>query len=184
MASEKHVDGENIAASTHPAHDGEMSKLDIKDEAGELAARALMSGRVDAETSAKVLKKIDWHILPFLCITYGIQFIDKTYLGYSSIYGIIPDNHLVNQDYAWANSIFYFGYLLMEYPGVALLQRFPVAKFLGVNIMVWGAILMTTAACSSFAGLATTRFLLGMAEATISPGFVAVTGIWYVMGRN
>ncbi|KAH8660100.1 major facilitator superfamily domain-containing protein [Xylariales sp. PMI_506] len=38
---------------------------------------------------------------------------------------------------------------------------------------------MTTAACSSFAGLATTRFLLGMAEATISPGFVAVTGIWW-----
>ncbi|KAH7320637.1 major facilitator superfamily domain-containing protein [Stachybotrys elegans] len=38
---------------------------------------------------------------------------------------------------------------------------------------------MTTAACSSFGGLATVRFLLGVAEATISPGFVAVTGIWW-----
>lgn len=38
---------------------------------------------------------------------------------------------------------------------------------------------MITAACSSFAGLATVRFLLGMFEATISPGFIAITGIWW-----
>lgn len=38
---------------------------------------------------------------------------------------------------------------------------------------------MLTATCSSFAGLASVRFLLGMFEATISPGFVAITGIWW-----
>jgi len=69
------------------------------------------------------------------------------------------------------------GHLVAEHPGVAILQQFPVAKILGANIILWGAVLLTTAACSSFAGLATVRFLLGMTEATISPGFVAVTGI-------
>ncbi|KAI1377624.1 MFS general substrate transporter [Hypoxylon crocopeplum] len=159
--------------------DSKAVELDIKDEAGTLAARALMSGAADDETSRKVRRKIDIRILPFLCITYALQFIDKTSLGYSSIYGIIPDNNLKGQDYSWASSIFYFGYLLAEYPGIAVIQRFPVAKFLGVNVILWGAILMTTAACSSFAGLATVRFILGMVEATISPGFVAVTGIWW-----
>ncbi len=38
---------------------------------------------------------------------------------------------------------------------------------------------MLTATCSSFGGLATVRFMLGMFEATISPGFVAITGIWW-----
>jgi MFS family permease len=38
---------------------------------------------------------------------------------------------------------------------------------------------MLTAACSSFAGLAAVRFLLGTFEATISPGFVAITSIWW-----
>ncbi|KAH7039514.1 major facilitator superfamily domain-containing protein [Macrophomina phaseolina] len=38
---------------------------------------------------------------------------------------------------------------------------------------------MTTAACTSFASLAAVRFLLGVTEATISPGFVAITGIWW-----
>lgn len=61
----------------------------------------------------------------------GLQFLDKTTLGYSSVFGIIKDNKLEGQDYAWASSIFYFGYMLAEYPGVALMQRFPIAKFLG-----------------------------------------------------
>lgn len=66
-----------------------------------------------------------------LTLNAGLQFLDKTTLGYSSVFGIIPDNHLEGQDYAWASSIFYFGYMLAEYPGVALMQRFPIAKFLG-----------------------------------------------------
>lgn len=159
--------------------DTNKAHLSIKDETGDLAALALASGTVDPEASRRVLKKIDMYILPFLCITYALQFIDKTSLGYSSVYGILTDTHLAGQQYSWTSSIFYFGYLLAEYPGIAVLQRFPVAKFLGANIILWGAILMTSAACSSFAGIATVRFLLGMTEATISPGFVAVTGIWW-----
>lgn len=87
----------------------EKSRLHIDDEAGDLATKALTSGPVDPEKSKKVLRKIDMYILPFLCITYALQFIDKTSLGYSSVYGIIDDNNLQGQDYSWATSIFYFG---------------------------------------------------------------------------
>ncbi|KAL3418652.1 putative vitamin H transporter [Phlyctema vagabunda] len=167
------------AVRTNDVDDMGKSDFRIDDEAGALAAQALANGVVDPVLSKKVLRKIDMYILPFLCITYGLQFLDKTSLGYSSVFGIIPDNNLKGQDYSWASSIFYFGYMLAEYPGVALMQRFPIAKFLACNIIAWAGILMITAACSSFAGLATVRFLLGMFEATISPGFVAITGIWW-----
>ncbi|KAI1806655.1 MFS general substrate transporter [Daldinia bambusicola] len=177
MASEKPMGQETVTSSGFPER--EAGELGIKDEAGILAARALACEAVDEETSRKVRRKIDIRILPFLCVTYALMFIDKTSLGYSSVYGIIPDNKLQGQDYSWASSIFYFGYLVAEYPGIAIIQRFPVAKFLGANVVLWGAILMTTAACSSFAGLATVRFFLGVVEATISPGFVAVTGMWW-----
>ncbi|KAK0622127.1 putative transporter [Lasiodiplodia hormozganensis] len=176
---------DDLAVSNDPVRDvdesvvEEKSRLRIDDEAGDLAAKALTSGPLDPELSKRVLRKIDMYILPFLCITYALQFIDKTSLGYSSVYGIIADNNLKGQDYSWASSIFYFGYLIAEYPGVAIIQRFPVAKFLGANIILWAAILMLTALCSSFAGLATVRFFLGVTEATISPGFVAITGIWW-----
>ncbi|KAI0126071.1 major facilitator superfamily domain-containing protein [Xylariales sp. AK1849] len=178
MSTEKQGVDDGIRAATNEP-DADLTKMDIKDEAGEFAAKALTSGVVDPEASRRVRRKIDMHILPFLCITYALQFIDKTSLGYSSVYGILADNKLVGQDYSWVSSIFYFGYLMAEYPGVVILQRFPVAKFLGANIVLWGIVLMATAACSSFGGLAAARFILGVTEATISPGFVAVTGIWW-----
>jgi MFS family permease len=167
------------AADRDPTDGVSVTKLSIKDETGDLATQAILLGAADSAASHRVRRKIDMYILPFLCVTYALQFVDKTSLGYSSVYGIIKDAKLVGQDYSWASSIFYFGYLVAEYPGVAILQRFPVAKFLGANIILWGCILMTTAACSSFAGLATVRFFLGLTEATISPGFVAVTGMWW-----
>ncbi|KAL7627858.1 hypothetical protein AAE478_002053 [Parahypoxylon ruwenzoriense] len=179
MESEKTPAQDATITTTSAVGDRKAAELDIKDETGAFAARALMSRAVDDEASRKVRQKIDLRILPFLCITYALQFIDKTSLGYSSVYGIIKDNKLQGQDYSWASSIFYFGYLFAEYPGIAILQRFPVAKFLGVNVVLWGAILMVTAACSSFASLAAVRFILGVVEATISPGFVAITGIWW-----
>lgn len=38
---------------------------------------------------------------------------------------------------------------------------------------------MTTPACTSFAGIATNRFLLGFFEAAINPAFVLIMSIWY-----
>ena len=35
----------------------------------------------------------------------GLQFLDKTSLGYSSVFGIITDNHLVGQDYSWCSYV-------------------------------------------------------------------------------
>ena len=118
-------------------------------------------------------------IIPNDCFLIGLQFIDKLTLSVSSVFGIIQDNKLVGQQFSWASSIFFFGFLFAEYPGVALMQRFPIAKFLGGNVAFWGILLMITASTSSFAGLATCRFFLGAFEATIAPGFVTLTSTWY-----
>jgi MFS family permease len=76
------------------------------------------------------------------------------------------------------------------------LQKLPVGKFLSVttigknpncapkteNVLmeiVWGGLLMTTPACHNFAGIAINRFLLGMVEAVVTPGFVLMMGMWY-----
>lgn len=64
---------EKINAISHTVDDDFVkSGLRIDDEAGVLAAKALASGPAEAEISKRVLRKIDWYILPFLCITYGM----------------------------------------------------------------------------------------------------------------
>ena len=38
---------------------------------------------------------------------------------------------------------------------------------------------MTTPACTNFAGIAANRFMLGLVEAAVNPGFVLVMSMWY-----
>jgi len=45
-------------------------------------------------------------------------------------------------------------------------------------------ILLTTPACSSFAGMATNRFLLGLLESTVNPGFVLIMSMWYTSAEQ
>lgn len=59
------------------------------------------------------------------------------------------------------------------------MQRLPVAKVIGISTLAWGVILLTTPACESFAGIATNRFLLGLTEAIVNPGFLLVMSMWY-----
>jgi MFS family permease len=81
-------------------------------------------------------------------------------------------------------SIFYFGYLFSQFPSGYLLQRLPIGKFLSIATICWGVILITTPACTSFAGIATNRFLLGALEATVNPGFVLMMSIWYTSAEQ
>ncbi|KAK0112368.1 hypothetical protein ONS96_001611 [Cadophora gregata f. sp. sojae] len=127
----------------------------------------------------RVIRKIDMRILAIMFVTYNLNFMGKVILSSAAVFGLSEDNHLVGKQYSWVSSIFYFGYLFFEYPTTILIQKLPIGKYLSGVILLWGAIVASTAACTSFGGLATCRFLLGVAEATISPAFVYVTAIWY-----
>lgn len=66
------------------------------------------------------------------------------------------------------------GYLFAQYPAGYLLQRLPVGKFIGGTAIIWGILMITTPACTNFAGIAANRFLLGVVEAVVNPGFVLI----------
>ncbi|KAF2091504.1 MFS general substrate transporter [Saccharata proteae CBS 121410] len=127
----------------------------------------------------QVLRKIDYRLIPLLFITYNLNFMDKTILSSASVFGLKEDTHLHGSQYSWVSSVFYFGYLFWEYPTSVLIQRLPVGKYVAINTFFWGAVVALTAACTSFGSLITVRFLLGVAEATISPAFLYITAMWY-----
>ncbi|UKZ51038.1 hypothetical protein TrVGV298_004793 [Trichoderma virens] len=57
--------------------------------------------------------------------------------------------------------------------------RIPIGKYLAVSVFLWGAVLMCHAVTSNFAGLMVTRFLLGVTEASVAPGFSLLMGMFY-----
>lgn len=100
-------------------------------------------------------------------------------MGYAAVYGMKTDTHLVGQEYSWLGSIFYFGYLAMEFPIIWLLTKVPIGKYIGICLFSWGGTLCCMAACDSFAGLAAVRFFLGVFEAGILPSLMILNSMWY-----
>lgn len=101
--------------------------------------------------------------------------IDKTTLSYAAIFGIQSDLNLKGTEYSWLSSIFYFGFLVWALPTNFMLQKFPIAKYLGLNIFAWGTFLMLQAAAPSFGALAALRAISGAAEACADPAFMIIT---------
>jgi hypothetical protein len=61
-------------------------------------------------------------------------------------------------------------------PARTLLTRDTIPS---VNIFIWALALLAHAACRSFGGLLVARFVLGMCEGCITPGFMVVTSMFY-----
>ncbi|KAJ5394149.1 uncharacterized protein N7487_011790 [Penicillium crustosum] len=135
--------------------------------------------QIDAAMDRRLFWKITRRVLVIQVITYFCQSLDKGILNYASIMGIKSDAHLVGQQYSWLGTILYIGILCGEYPQNLLLQKFPVAKTLAINIFIWGAVVACSAASTNFASLMAVRFLLGFFESCVQPAMMLVTGMWY-----
>ncbi|EJD50788.1 MFS general substrate transporter [Auricularia subglabra TFB-10046 SS5] len=134
---------------------------------------------LDPKEVRRIERKIDMLIMPALAVCYAFYYIDKTTLSYAAIFGIKDDLNLKKTEYSWLSSLFYFGWLAWAFPANILMQKFPVNKYLAVNIFLWGALLMAQAASRNFRDLAVLRIFSGAFEAVADPAFVLITATWY-----
>ncbi|KAL7955697.1 major facilitator superfamily domain-containing protein [Trichoderma compactum] len=108
------------------------------------------------------------HILPLMRICYMLQFMDEITLSYATQLGILTDHKLHGSQYSWTS--FSSSYLAV---------RAPLAKYVASTVVLWGIVLMCHAATKDYAGLMTVRFVLGVTEAAVSPGFSLIVGLFY-----
>ncbi|PMD54472.1 major facilitator superfamily transporter [Hyaloscypha bicolor E] len=149
----------------------------VDEEVAKYASETIVE--VDEATSKRLKRMIDKRVLAIMIGTYLIQTLDKGTMSFASIMGIIPETHLVGTQYSWLTSIIYIVILLVEWPENLIIQRVPIAKWLGLNIILWGITLALHAAMKNFAGLVTLRAFLGLFEAVSQPTFVLLSGMWY-----
>ncbi|KPM43000.1 putative transporter [Neonectria ditissima] len=178
MASEKDIAPTPMVAD----EPNDFEKGTVIDKRADLGLQFLeKTGAVEytEEEEQRVRWKIDLYLMPILMLTFGLQYLDKVTVSYAAVYNMNRDLNLVGQQYSWANSVFYFGYLVGEFPANYLIQKLPIGKFSGVCILLWGAMVMLCAAAKNFAGLATLRFLMGFFEAGIPPCWIYITSMFY-----
>lgn len=170
MEMQSPADKDNIQAIEHANRDSLEDLKPVLGKGVDKAAELLASGGriyVTPEDNKRVLRKIDFVILPLLLSIYSLQSLDKTSLSYASVFGLIDDTHLHGEEYSWLGSIVYVAQLVMQPLVSVLLVKVPIGKFISVMVFLWAVILCGMVGAKDFGSLMATRFLLGAAESAV-----------------
>lgn len=135
---------------------------------------------VKSATEVRLVRKLDFiYVMPFVAVINFLQFFDKSALNYAVAMGIKADLNIVGDQFSWLGSIFYLGFLLFQVPSTFFIQKFPLSKYVGTIIVLWGLVLLLTFKSQNFSQIAGLRFLLGFFEAGIYPSCVMLISALY-----
>ncbi|KAL7895564.1 major facilitator superfamily domain-containing protein [Trichoderma sp. SZMC 28014] len=146
-----------------------------------------------AEDEKRLIRKLDFWIIPLMMVTYTLQSYDKGVMSaatqfnfnadlkLTTIVGYEPDGTPItnNQKYANASMIFYIGYLVGTYPMMFLSQHYSTSRVVACATFLWGVVLMSTAGCFNYAGIMLNRFFLGFLESAVAPSFTVLVTFWW-----
>lgn len=146
-----------------------------RDEARELAAR-WVNGSPEEK---KLLRKLDWRIIPCCWVLYLLGFLDRANVGNAKTGGLEEDFNLTSDQYSIIVLVFFISYLVCEVPANMILTRVRPHIFLPGLGVIWGTLAALMGATNNWRQLAAMRFLLGVAEAGFAPGCAFFLSSWY-----
>jgi MFS transporter, ACS family, 4-hydroxyphenylacetate permease len=118
-----------------------------------------------------VMRKISIRILPFIMVLFVCSYLDRINIGYAAI-SMNSDLKLTAAMFGFANSIFYFSYLLCEVPSNIVMQKVGARIWITRIMITWGLLSAATLFATGPTSLYVIRFLVGVAEAGFVPGIL------------
>ncbi|TEB30661.1 MFS general substrate transporter [Coprinellus micaceus] len=153
--------------------------------------RARLSAHDDFNTpeDKRLVRKIDFRLIPILTLLYLLSFLDRSNIGNAKIIGLVTDLKMDPAHYNTALALYFVSYVIFEVPAnnhllkldpvYTSLKRFDPQIWLPTLTFLWGTVTIGQGFVKNQAGLLGIRFLLGMAEAGLFPGVIYVFSVYY-----
>ncbi|KAJ9607705.1 hypothetical protein H2200_007783 [Cladophialophora chaetospira] len=135
---------------------------------------------LDEKEKSRILRKIDYRLVPLLGILYLLAFIDRGNIGNAKIAGLYDDLHLHGMQYNTALTVFFVPYGFFEVPSNIVLKILRPSIWISVLMFCWGTVMTLMGVINSYEGLLVTRFFLGVAESGFFPAATYLLTIWYL----
>ncbi|CAI6335484.1 unnamed protein product [Periconia digitata] len=132
----------------------------------------------DKRAEQKILRKLDFRVLPILWLLYLVCFVDRSNIGNAKIQGMDVELKLTGQKYNVAVFVFNIGYLLAGIP-LSIVYKKTGPRSLAVMMFCWGITVIGCGVTRGYRGLVACRFLEGVAESAYVPGAAYLIGSYY-----
>ncbi|ODS01034.1 hypothetical protein AUC68_11610 [Methyloceanibacter methanicus] len=131
----------------------------------------------DTQALASAIRKATVRLIPFLCLAYTVNFLDRVNVASprctTRIWGFPPSV------YGFGAGIFFLGYIAFEIPSNLALRRFGARIWIARIMISWGLVACAMALVHSETSFYVTRALLGIAEAGFFPGIILYLTYWF-----
>jgi ACS family tartrate transporter-like MFS transporter len=137
-----------------------------------------MTGQEVMDLETAVVRKAAWILVPFLCIAYIINALDRYNVSIAAL-TMNKDLGLSVSAYGLAAGAYFWSYVLCQVPANLILRKIGARAWLSIIMGFWGAISAGTAMVTNETTFVAARFLLGIAEAGYFPGVAYFMTCWF-----
>ncbi|KAI8191991.1 Pantothenate transporter liz1 [Colletotrichum sp. SAR 10_86] len=127
----------------------------------------------------KLIQKIDFFILTFCCLSYLVNYLDRTNLNNAYVSGMKEELGFVGDQLNQINTCFTVGYVIGQIPSNLSLHYVKPRFWFPLMMIIWGGLTMCTASVHSPKAIMAVRFFQGVAEASTFVGTHYILGAWY-----
>ncbi len=131
-----------------------------------------------SDVEAVVMRKVAWRLIPYLCIGYVINALDRYNVSIAAL-TMNKDLGLSAAAYGMAAGAYFWSYVLCQVPANLTLRKLGARTWLSIIMAVWGLASAGTALVKGETSFVIARFLLGMAEAGYFPGVTYFMTCWF-----
>lgn len=133
---------------------------------------------MDPSALTSALSKVAWRIVPFICLLYVLNILDRANVGFARL-KMQDDLGLTKAAFDLGYGMFYVGYILFEVPSNLLMRRFGARRWIARIMISWGLVSAATLFARDLWTFYALRILLGIAEAGFFPGIILYLSDWF-----
>lgn len=110
----------------------------------------------------RILRKLDWAIIPYCSLLYLLSFLDRVNIGQAAVAGLRIDLGMTTGNaYQIALSVFFIGYIVVEVPSNLILKAVKPHRWIPIIMVAWAIVMTLMGLVHNAAGLQAARFFLG-----------------------
>ncbi|KEY69376.1 hypothetical protein S7711_08132 [Stachybotrys chartarum IBT 7711] len=133
----------------------------------------------DTTQDKKLMRKVDFCLVPWLSLLYCLSFIARTNIGNARLQGMEDSLGMDGIDYNMALTIFFVAYAFCDPVVNAILKRTSPRIFFTAIMVISGIIVTLTGLCQNYGGLLAARLFLGIVQSGFFPGANFYMSCWY-----
>ncbi len=138
-----------------------------------------LRGDQNAPGERKLVQKLDLFILTFCCLSYFLNYLDRSNLSNAYVSGMREDLKFHGNQLNQINTVFTVGYTIGQVPCNIALYYIKPRIFFPSCMVAWAALTMTTAAAQHPRDIMAIRFFQALFESSTFVGTHYILGSWY-----